>query len=224
MSAQRVRALFTGKDPKLCHYWRKNLYYRRYLSFTRWRTCRMNSWTIIYDGSVSYVHQTLSMEIAGTIRDYIRRNKGSCQVLSARWLWIWMQMIKHMWSRISVWSVTEIKFRIRGFRVPQTLLWRLYRHPAARWTILQKCDICRCWGSWILDCRSSEEKNDGILLWRRCGTYDRAIWSACNSGDLWWPSDYNFHATAGFWSLMIWHCSGCHKNMQLMILSYILTG
>lgn len=31
----------------------------------------------------SYVHQTLCMEIAGTIRDYIRRNKGSCQVLSA---------------------------------------------------------------------------------------------------------------------------------------------
>ena len=34
----------------------------------------------------SYVHQTVCMEIAGTIRDYIRRNKGSCQVLSARWL------------------------------------------------------------------------------------------------------------------------------------------
>ena len=31
----------------------------------------------------SYVHQTLSMEIAGTIRDYIRRNRGRCQVLSA---------------------------------------------------------------------------------------------------------------------------------------------
>lgn len=31
----------------------------------------------------SYVNQTLSMEIAGTIRDYIRRNRGRCQVLSA---------------------------------------------------------------------------------------------------------------------------------------------
>lgn len=31
----------------------------------------------------SYLHQTLSMEIAGTIRDYIRRKKGKCQVLSA---------------------------------------------------------------------------------------------------------------------------------------------
>ena len=31
----------------------------------------------------SYVHQTVCMEIAGTIRDYIRRNRGRCQELSA---------------------------------------------------------------------------------------------------------------------------------------------
>ena len=29
----------------------------------------------------SYLHQTLCMELSGTIRDYIRGNNGSCQVL-----------------------------------------------------------------------------------------------------------------------------------------------
>ena len=34
-------------------------------------------------GAPTYLHQTLSMELSGTIRDYIRRKKGSCQVLHA---------------------------------------------------------------------------------------------------------------------------------------------
>lgn len=34
-------------------------------------------------GAPSYLHQTLSMELSGTIRDYIRNHKGSCQVLHA---------------------------------------------------------------------------------------------------------------------------------------------
>lgn len=34
-------------------------------------------------GAPTYLHQTLSMEISGTIREYIRRKKGECQVLHA---------------------------------------------------------------------------------------------------------------------------------------------
>ena len=34
-------------------------------------------------GAPTYLHQTLSMEISGTIREYIRRKKGTCQVLHA---------------------------------------------------------------------------------------------------------------------------------------------
>ena len=50
----------------------------------------------------SYVHQTLSMEIAGTIRDYIRRNRGRCQVLSAPLAVNLNADDKTLWSRISV--------------------------------------------------------------------------------------------------------------------------
>lgn len=91
----------------------------------------------------SYVHQTLSMEIAGTIRDYIRRNRGRCQVLSAL-LAVNLNADDKTYVEPDISVICDRnKISDKGFRVLRTLLWRLYRRPAARWTILRKMRYMR---------------------------------------------------------------------------------
>jgi len=54
-----------------------------YYSFPEDLRCEIIDGQIYYQAAPSRIHQEISMELAGTIREYIKSNKGSCKIYAA---------------------------------------------------------------------------------------------------------------------------------------------